>query len=494
MIDWRRRAEAQGHSFPNGLKDVQANPDCNEEWQSLSKQEKGPYESMAKQDKVDAQIQNKGKKTTLGESVNLIEQKEQEEQQAIKNMHESIKYSIDTAINLNILPKLKFCFIHVNHFFSTIVENNIEYFPAEYALGIFSFENGIEDVHHIIVSAQIPLGFKREALETSQNSHQIPVEYQGGETDFAVMYAKLISFLEPRKLVNTYPPLYATKGCIKVVKSVLTKLSDAAQQDKEELKVYDLETLYQHLGSELYKKRTDRDINQIFTYSQQMFTRYTYIFERGFECSFHKFVDGGSERCSQSILQHWAWTLCDEFCEPLGVKMRPGIHRPDNPDFDVSSLTHSMDNLKVDGVCKPVPECSSILSMTNVSEQHRLKVSSRTYQEELRRRNESQPVQVIDYSKLDKPINESAATPVNEPVDKPVNKPEWKKIPVPSYLGEKPLRAPNIENSCIIAPTMEDYISMDDEQSFPPIGGRGVPYRSRTVPKKLPLGKGHGHA
>lgn len=56
---------------------------------------------MAKQDKVDAQIQNKGKKTTLGESVNLIEQKEQEEQQAIKNMHESIKYSIDTAINLN---------------------------------------------------------------------------------------------------------------------------------------------------------------------------------------------------------------------------------------------------------------------------------------------------------------------------------------------------------------------------------------------------------
>lgn len=47
--------------------------------------------------------------------------------------------------------------------------------------------------------------------------------------------------------------------------------------------------------------------------------------------------------------------------------MRPGIHRPDNPDFDVSSLTHSMDNLKVDGVCKPVPECSSILSMTNVN-------------------------------------------------------------------------------------------------------------------------------
>lgn len=111
-----------------------------------------------------------------------------------------------------------------------IVDNNLEYFPAEYALGIFSLENGIEDVHHIIVSAQIPLGYKREALETSQNSHQIPVEYQGGETDFAVMYTKLISFLESRKVVDKYPYLYATNGCIKIVQSVLAKLCDAARK------------------------------------------------------------------------------------------------------------------------------------------------------------------------------------------------------------------------------------------------------------------------
>lgn len=498
MVDWRKRAEAQGRSFPNGFRDVQADPDCNKEWQSLSKQEKGPYESMAKKDKVESQIQ-KSKKTSLGEPINLIEQKAKDEQQAIKDMHESIKYSIDTAINLNILPKSKFCFIHVNYFFSTIVDNNIEYFPAEYALGIFSFEKGIEDVHHIIVSARIPLGFKREALETSQSCHQIPVEYQGGETDFAVMYAKLINFLEPRKLVNKYPPLYTTKGCINIVKSMLAKLNDAARQDQEELKVYQLEILYEHLANELYKKRTDRIIIEIPIYSHKLFTNYTYIFERGFECSFHKFVDGGSEYCSKSILQQWAWILCDEFCEPLEVKICPGIHYPNNSDVDVSSLTHSIDNMKVDEVCKFVPECSSVLSMTNVSEHHRLKVSSRTYQEDLRRRHESRPVEVIDYSKLNKSNDESTTTPVDElvdvPVDKRVNKPEWKKMPLPNYLAENPLRPPNIENSCIIGgPTMEDYISLDDDQSFPPIGGRGVPYKSRTVPKKLPLGKGQGHA
>lgn len=36
MLDWRKRAEAQGRRFPNGLKDVTADPGCNEEWQVMS--------------------------------------------------------------------------------------------------------------------------------------------------------------------------------------------------------------------------------------------------------------------------------------------------------------------------------------------------------------------------------------------------------------------------------------------------------------------------
>lgn len=33
MIDWKKRAEAKGYTFPNGFKDVQANPECNMAWQ-----------------------------------------------------------------------------------------------------------------------------------------------------------------------------------------------------------------------------------------------------------------------------------------------------------------------------------------------------------------------------------------------------------------------------------------------------------------------------
>lgn len=51
--------------------------------------------------------------------------------------------------------------------------------------------------------------------------------------------------------------------------------------------------------------------------------------------------------------------------------MLPGIHKPliEGPtqsDPNVSNLTHSMGNLTVD-VCKSVPECNAVLSMTNVS-------------------------------------------------------------------------------------------------------------------------------
>lgn len=72
-----------------------------------------------------------------------------------------------------------------------------------------------------------------------------------------------------------------------------------------------------------------------------------------------------------------------------------------------------------------------------------MKVSSRTYQEEIRRRNESKPVEVIDYSKLDKSIDESINESVDKPVDKSVDKPdmsvdkpinEWKKKHVPNYV------------------------------------------------------------
>lgn len=47
-----------------------------------------------------------------------------------------------------------------------------------------------------------------------------------------------------------------------------------------------------------------------------------------------------------------------------------------------------------------------------------MKVSTRTYEDEMRRRNESKPVQIIDCSKL----QESASKSTDESIDKPIDK------------------------------------------------------------------------
>ncbi|EGI60391.1 Protein maelstrom 2 [Acromyrmex echinatior] len=369
MADWKKREEAQGRAFPNGFKDVQQDPECNAEWQSLTKQEKGRFEAMAKNDKIASQISDKDKKTSFGESLIMLQQKEKEEHMFIKNMQENIKVIIDSAVNLN----------------------------------FFSLKNGIEDVHHTIVSAKIPLGYRREALEISQNSHKIPVEYEGGEIDFAVMYDKLANFLESRKIVDQYPYLYTKKAFTQVAQSLIARLCNAAQQDKEQFKIYELESLFIHLANELFKKREDRDMDLIPVYAHKMFENYTYRFDKGFECHFHKYVDGGPEYCSKSVLQQWAWTLCDEFCAPLNIEMQPGIHQPDrfdrNPNFNERNLMSMMNNLQIRNVPQATSESDRVLSMTGVSEQYRWNRSSRTYQEEMRRRNESKPVEVIDCSK-----------------------------------------------------------------------------------------------
>lgn len=149
------------------------------------------------------------------------------------------------------MSQLKFCFVHVNWFFTKLVNNTIEYFPAEYAIGVFSLENGIEDVHHAIVSAPIPLGYKREALETSKNTHNIPIECTDEESDFAVMYEKLTNFLRSRKIVDKYPPLYTTKSFKGAVQSLLARLCDSVRKYKKYLfissYIYFNNSIFHHL-------------------------------------------------------------------------------------------------------------------------------------------------------------------------------------------------------------------------------------------------------
>lgn len=66
------------------------------------------------------------------------------------------------------------------------------------------------------------------------------------------------------------------------------------------------------------------------------------------------------------MLQQWAWTLCDEFCEPLEIDIKPGIHYPDESASELSDMTSLMSNLKVENT-PSTSEYNAVLSMTGVS-------------------------------------------------------------------------------------------------------------------------------
>lgn len=56
---------------------------------------------MAKRDKIESQIKEAGKKTTLGESIKQLEDQEMREQQFITDMHSHIKRTIVKAVEHN---------------------------------------------------------------------------------------------------------------------------------------------------------------------------------------------------------------------------------------------------------------------------------------------------------------------------------------------------------------------------------------------------------
>lgn len=66
------------------------------------------------------------------------------------------------------------------------------------------------------------------------------------------------------------------------------------------------------------------------------------------------------------MLQQWAWTLCEEFCKPLGVIMHPKTHYPIKSSTS-ADLTRSMENFKIKDDSQFEAESNAILSMTGVS-------------------------------------------------------------------------------------------------------------------------------
>ncbi|XP_054007272.1 protein maelstrom homolog [Hylaeus anthracinus] len=462
MLDWKRKQEKCGKVFKNGLKDVATDPQCSEDWKNLAPHLKGEYKAKAKESKVLPQ-RISSKQTTIGENIEEILLEQKREEQFQQNMIQYINAIIAIGTQHKNLEKLKFIFIHVNKFYRREIGiNKFDFCPAEFAIGEFSLEDGMANIYHEIISSKIPLGWKRDALETSSETHKIPINMSGGQNDFAYMYERVVNILKSNMTGIKFPPLFTVRDVVPVVKSLLSRMTEATNTSMDDFVVYTLETLFGELRNAATQHVDDISIPLVV--AENEFKKDVFASTRGLECDYHKNIEDSSQYCSMSIIKRWCFTICDYCCEYMNIPMIQGVHYPVSEKCSNSTILESLGNLTIN-------DSVNVVSMTGVTEEHRLKVSGRTYTEEQRRRNLSQPVNIIDHSKTYSLNN--------------------------SIIPGRPLRPPKTTAQAIIKvddTSIENNYTINilKDMDFPALGGRGISLAKNKMPIKVPLGKGRG--
>ncbi|XP_033329999.2 protein maelstrom 2 [Megalopta genalis] len=457
MVDWKKEQEKSGTKFPEGLRDVQKDPQLNVDWLSLSPEQKAYYKSKAKDSKIEAQG-SQSKKTALGECIDEVLIAEKKEQEFRQNMLRYIQSVTSMGRKHNNLHKIKFMFIHVNWFYKREIGiNKYEYCPAEFAVAEFSLDSGIEDVYHEIINTKIPLGWKRDALEISEETHKIPIEHPDGQADFSYMYEQLVKFLKSNMTGDKYPPLFTIKDMAPAVKSLLERMctESASNENTDNFVIYSIEALFAELRNAAAENSDCRSIPLVV--AENEFGKDTFAWVTGLECEYHK-ISGRPTFCSMSVVKRWGYTMCDYCCEYLGIPMIDGIHSPmPRTSFNSTNVTleQQLNNLSINDNCKTI-------SMTGVSSDYKEKVSERTHKEEQERRTLCKNLEIIDHSKCN--VADRA-------------------------IPGRPLRLPKT-----VAKAVSGFEENINSTSFPSIGGRGVTLQRKDILDRdfPPLGRGRG--
>ncbi|XP_015523076.1 protein maelstrom homolog isoform X1 [Neodiprion pinetum] len=481
MQDFRKTQETQGKKFPGGLQEIATV--CSPEWQKMTDQQKGPYEARAKNAKVKSGISGM-KYTSQGVPITLIEKEAKRKQEFEDNMNDYIKMTVNMTDHIDELISKKFYFIHVNWLCRKLLPNGEgDFYPIEFAVAEFSLKDGVAKPYHEIIDLDVPMGYASDALQHSEATHKISPNPPGGEKNFSIMYQRLRNLLEPETIGDELPPLYTTRGVMEIVPGLLSRMAKTVGQTADMFRVYSLETLFFHIRNTAASK-IDTVGFPALTIAEDQIHRDIFDYVSGIACDYHQNIDGATMHCSLSVVIRWAYTICDFCCLDVGIEMKPGAHCPLNTDMDrIRDLKEKresdMDNLMAESV-------NRIRSMTGVTEEHRVKTSARTYKEDQERRQNFQPLKIIDHSKL---LNSNVPDNKCDP-----NAPSTSIQSTSTFAQkkvERPLRLPRGPSFAMSVSDTEKVPSMD-HMNFPAIGGRGINLRKASTEKFPPIGRGRG--
>ncbi|XP_063972126.1 protein maelstrom homolog [Diachasmimorpha longicaudata] len=461
MVDFKKAEENRGRSFPEGLRDVQSDPECSRRWKNLSVSERQRYNDLAKKDKRGAKL------TSWGEPITLVQDRLRRREEREENMKSDIAETIRLANECGNIPDLTVYLIHVNYFYSKDKpDSSVDYIPAELGLIEFSLAEGVKSFLHLIINVTVEIGYARETMEHGESTHKIPTDYARGEGDYLKIYEKFREFFKPmEEQTGKIPPIYTTEKHAPVVTSFLDRITRAAGLPDDTFSLYSLECLFGRLMF-LCNPKMVRSCDATLLAEYEL-KKEAFAYTPNIECEYHHMIEGTCIHCSLAIVRQWGFTICDYCCSFFGVKRIPNVHCP------AVFMTDDLDALASKVAClnihkKHIP--GTVKSMTGVTEEYRLKKAGRTAQEEARRRKESllNPLVIIDHGLT----QQKATPPVKENCEK--------------YL--KPLRAPKSLN--LIVEGKVDKVPALDNVNFPLMGAPG--HRSGKGAGKQAKGAGRG--
>lgn len=193
-----------------------------------------------------------------------------------------------------------------------------------------------------VFAETLPTGYAYEALEHAK-VHRLKVPPNAmGETRFEKVYDDLLKFLNEG--IDRKPtadceqqsiPVFVHDNHMKMMKSILSHLPENPDDAERDIDVLSLNTLFNELKN---VDAPDQRARISIHVSNMLLDADRYDSAQNIACIYHEEADA-SLQCAMSICRRWYFTFCDHVCtEKLDVKLKAGIHLPDNSDVNAPPL------------------------------------------------------------------------------------------------------------------------------------------------------------
>ncbi|XP_065084893.1 protein maelstrom homolog [Ochlerotatus camptorhynchus] len=327
MLEFRRREETKGKSFPGGMEQVMQ--EAGPSWNRLKEAERQVYKDQAAAYKNQPK-QNYGEKyTAQGVPYSLVEMQKQELLKKQQTIGLVISEMIQTAMHNNVLEKMQMYFISINHFCKT--STNV-FVPAELAMVQYNLELGVQaKMHELINPVKLPLGLALEATQLSEETHELPIPPNAmGETDLDNVLQKILNFTDYKNNTQKQFPVITDEKQVPVVESILEQCDEDSKIDYRFL-VIPLGEFFFHLKRATEKYGLDICTFPSKTIADILLKKDTYEYTSGIACDFHE-KRGNTRFCALSKAVRWTYILSDNCCLDLSIDLIAGCHLPSNAD------------------------------------------------------------------------------------------------------------------------------------------------------------------